>query len=105
MRDNAQGSWIISREIQIPSSSNGTAVLFWKVASNVSNYHLHYSVMVTTSSNYTDTSTYTEVYYDNATLVYWYDYDQLSVSLAQFAGLNIHIAFHNRPIMAPSDNR
>ncbi len=105
MRDDPQGSWIISREIQIPSTSNGTAVLFWKVATNDTNYHLHYSVMVTTSSNYTDTSTYTEVYYDNATHVYWYNYDQLSVSLAQFAGQNIHIAFHNHPNMAPSVNR
>ena len=105
MQNDQQGSWIISKEIQLPADTNFSPYLFWDVASNTRDYALHYGVLVTTSSNYTDTANYTEIYYDNVTHLNWSNYQRLGVNLAQYAGQAIHIAFHNHPNMAPSSDR
>ena len=105
MQHDYQGSWIMSQAIQIPADSNMQPRLFWKVASNTNSYALHYGVLVTTSADYTNTANYSQIYYDGNTHNMWSNYQQLSVSLAQFAGQIIHIAFHNYPNMCPSDDR
>ena len=105
MQHDYQGSWIMSQAIQIPADSNLQPRLFWKVASNTNSYALHYGVLVTTSADYTNTSNYTQIYYDDDTHLQWSNYQQLSVSLAQYAGQVIHIAFHNSPNMCPPDDR
>lgn len=105
MQNDQQGSWIISKGIQIPADTAVHPRLYWKVASNTSSYALHYGVLVTTSADYTNTANYTEIYYDHTTHSQWSNYQQLSVSLEQYAGQTIHIAFHNHPNMSPSDDR
>lgn len=105
MQNDQQGSWIISKGIEIPADTAVHPRLYWKVASNTSSYALHYGVLVTTSNDFTDTANYTEIYYDNSCHNQWSNYEQLSISLAQYAGQTIHIAFHNHPNMSPSDDR
>ena len=95
------GSWIISKEIQLPTGISPT--LRWKTASSNSGYHHLYSVLVTTAAEYTDTANYTLLYTDSTTHPNFSNYDNHSASLAQYEGQTIHIAFHNHPWhMAPS---
>jgi PKD repeat protein len=89
------GSWIMSKAIVIPADASMDATLFWKVASSNTTYHHLYSMLATTSDDYTDTANYTVLYTDNSTHVNFSNYDTRSVSLAQYAGQTIHIAIHN----------
>lgn len=91
-------SWIMSKAIAIPADTNETIRLFWKVASSNSTFVHTYRVMVTTSDNYTDTSVYETLYFDSSTHVNFSNYDTRSISLAQYAGQTIHLAFNNRPV-------
>lgn len=100
-RTDTMGSWIISKEIQLPTGISPT--LRWKTASSNSGYHHLYSVLVTTAADYTDTANYTLLYTDSTTHPNFSNYDNHSASLAQYEGQTIHIAFHNHPWhMAPS---
>lgn len=100
-RYDTLGSWIISKEIQLPTGI--TPTLRWKAASSNSGYHHLYSVLVTTAADYTDTANYTLLYTDSTTHPNFSNYDNHSAILAQYEGQTIHIAFHNHPWhMAPS---
>ena len=89
------GSWIMSKAIMIPADTSLLVTLFWKVASSNTTYHHLYSMLATTSDDYTDTVNYTLLYTDSSTHVNFSNYDTRSVSLAQYAGQTIHIAIHN----------
>lgn len=90
------GSWIISKEIQIPSDSNLLPIIAWKVASSGAYYHHLYSVLVTDAEEYTDTANYVVLYTDSAAhSSIYYNYNVIKASLADYVGRNIHIAFHN----------
>ena len=94
-RTDTMGSWIISKEIQLPTGISPT--LRWKTASSNSGYHHLYSVLVTTAADYTDTANYTLLITDSTTHPNFSLYDNHSISLAQYEGQTIHIAFHNHP--------
>lgn len=89
------GSWIMSKAIAIPADTTLGVRLFWKVASSVNAYQHLYSMLATTSADYTDTANYTVLYTDNSTHINFSNYDTRSVSLDQYAGQTIHIAIHN----------
>ena len=91
-------SWIMSKAIVLPADTNETVYLFWKVASSNTTFVHTYRVMVTTSDNFTDTSVYELLYFDSSTHVNFSGYYTRSVSLAQYAGQTIHLAFNNRPV-------
>lgn len=104
VKTDTSGSWIMSKQIQLPADSNLHPRLFWKVASSNSSYQHLYSVMVSTDEDRTDYSEYYEVYIDSSTHVNFSNYDQLSVDLTQYAGQNIYVAFVNAEWhMAPSN--
>ena len=89
------GSWIMSKEIHIPADTSLAPYLFWKVASSNGNYQHLYSVLITDSTDYTDTANYTVLYTDSSTHINFSNYDLMSVSLAAYAGRSVHVAFHN----------
>jgi hypothetical protein len=91
-------SWIMSKAITIPADTTEAVHLFWKAASSRNNFMHTYRVLVTTSESFTDTSVYQLVYFDSSTHVNFSNYDSRSVSLEQYAGQTIHIAFNNRPV-------
>lgn len=89
------GSWIMSKAIAIPADTNLCVTLFWKVASSNTSYRHLYSMLATTSDEYTDTANYTVLYTDSSRHVNFSNYDTRSVSLTPYAGQTIHIAIHN----------
>ncbi len=93
-------SWIISKAIAIPADTALGVRLFWDAASNNNNFHFNYSVLATTG-NLTDTSSYIPLYVDTLTHVHLNSFDHMCVSLSQFAGQTIHLAFRNQ---SPSGN-
>ena len=93
-------SWIISKAITIPADTALGVRLFWDVASNNNNFHFNYSVLATVG-NPTDTNSYIPLYVDTLTHTHFSSFDHMSVSLAQFAGQTIHLAFRNQ---SPSSN-
>ncbi len=95
VQNDTLGSWIMSKAVEIPADTTLGVTLFWKVASSDNNYHHLYSVLVTTSNDYTDTANYTVLYTDSSTHINFSNYDTRSVSLAQYAGQTIHVAIHN----------
>lgn len=102
-RTDTLGSWIMSKEIQIPADTTLATHLFWNVASSNNTYQHLYSVLVTTAQDYTDTANYTVLYTDNSTHVNFSNYDIRSVDLSSYAGQSIHVAFHNHAWhLAPS---
>lgn len=102
-RTDTLGSWIMSKEIQIPADTTLAPRLFWNVASSNSNYQHLYSVLVTTAADYTDTANYTVLYTDSTNHVNFSNYDLRSVDLTPYAGQSIHVAFHNHAWhLAPS---
>ncbi len=102
-KNDTLGSWIMSKAIAIPADTTMNVMLFWKVASSNNTYHHLYSILATTSDDYTDTANYTVLYTDSSTHTNFSNYDSRSVSLAQYAGQTIHIAIHNHGNhMAPS---
>ena len=102
-RTDTLGSWIMSKEIQIPADTTLATRLFWNVASSNNTYQHLYSVLVTTAQDYTDTANYTVLYTDNSTHVNFSNYDIRSVDLSPYAGQSIHVAFHNHAWhLAPS---
>lgn len=102
-KNDTLGSWIMSKAIAIPADTTMNVMLFWKVASSNNTYHHLYSMLATTSDDYTDTANYTVLYTDSSTHTNFSNYDSRSVSLAQYAGQTIHIAIHNHGNhMAPS---
>ena len=95
-------NWIFSKEIVLPADTNLLPHLFWKpswlLTLDIGVYdHLRYSVMITTDSDYTDTTHYTVLYTDNLRRSRFGFDDLLSVSLADYAGQHIHIAFRSYP--------
>ncbi|MBR3724067.1 MAG: hypothetical protein IKN11_01580, partial [Bacteroidales bacterium] len=95
-------NWIFSKEIVLPADTNLLPHLFWKpswlLTLDIGVYdHLRYSVMITTDSDYTDTTNYTVLYTDNLRRSRFGFDDLLSVSLADYAGQHIHIAFRSYP--------
>lgn len=102
-RTDTLGSWIMSKEIQIPADTTLATRLFWNVASSNNTYQHLYSVLVTTAQDYTDTANYTVLYTDNSPHVNFSNYDIRSVDLSSYAGQSIHVAFHNHAWhLAPS---
>ncbi len=97
------GSWIMSKEIQIPADSNLQLRLSWRVSSSSYSYHHHYAVLITDSTNCTNTANYTVIYDDHTAHPNWSNWDTVSVSLTQYVGRNIHVAFHNYPDLAQSE--
>ena len=93
-------SWIISKAIAIPTDTALGVRLFWDAASNNNNFHFNYSVLATVG-NPSDTSAYIPLYVDTLTHTHFSSFDHMSVSLAQFAGQTIHLAFRNQ---SPSSN-
>lgn len=104
-RHDTLGSWIISKEIQLPADTNLHPHLFWNVATSDENYHHLYSVLMTSSADFTDTANFMELYVDSATHINFSNYDCLAVDLTPFAGQNIHVAFHNYPWHMPSSDK
>ena len=95
-------NWIISKEIVLPADTNLLPRLFWRpswlLTLDIGVYdHLRYSVMITTDSDYTDTTNYTVLYTDSARRSRFDFDDLLSASLADYAGQHIHIAFRSYP--------
>ena len=97
---SALDSWIISKAIAIPADTALGVRLFWDAASNNNNFHFNYSVLATVG-NHTDTSSYIPLYVDTLTHTHFSSFDHMSISLAQFAGQTIHLAFRNQ---SPSSN-
>lgn len=95
VRNDTAGSWIMSKEIQLPADTSLLPYLFWKVASSNNSYRHSYSMLITDSADFTDTANYTLLYLDTATHVNFRNYDTRGVSLAAYAGKNVHIAIHN----------
>lgn len=91
-KNDTMDSWIFSKPITLPNS-NETPRLFWHAATSNANFIHKYRVMITTSQNYTDTSSYTEIYFDSARHVNFGNFDSLSVDLTQYANQTIHLAF------------
>ena len=95
-------NWIFSKEIVLPADTNLLPHLFWKpswlLTLDIGVYdHLRYSVMITTDSDYTDTTHYTVLYTDNLRRSRFGFDDLLSASLADYAGQHIHLAFRSYP--------
>lgn len=93
-------SWIMSKAVAIPADTNMEVILEWKAASSYNAFVHTYYVLATTSTDYTDTANYIPIYYDSSTHPNYSTYDKRSVSLRQFAGQTIHVAFRNRPVNA-----
>lgn len=91
-RNDTMDSWIFSKPITLPDS-NETPRLFWHAATSNANFIHKYRVMITTSQNLTDTSSYIEIYFDSARHVNFGNFDSLSVDLTPFADQTIHLAF------------
>lgn len=90
--------WIVSKAIVIPSDTNLEMVLEWKVGSSNTSFVHTYQVLATSSDDFTDTSLYIPLYFDSSAHGSYTCYDNRAVSLRQFAGQTIHIAFRNRPV-------
>ena len=91
------GSWIMSKAITIPTDTSLLPSLGWRVATTTTSFVHVYSMLVCNNDNYTDTSAYTTLFTDSSTHPhFYYHYDTLSVSLADYAGQTIHIAIHNQ---------
>lgn len=101
---NTIDSWIMSKAITIPADTNQEVVLEWKTASSYSDFVHTYYVLATSNANYTDTANYIPLYYDSSTHPNYATFDKHSVSLRQFAGQTIHLAFRNRPVNATGNN-
>ena len=104
VKTDTSGSWIMSKEINIPADTTMLPRLFWKVASSNKNYRHLYSVLVTAADDYTDTANYVPVYLDSATHTTFSSYDLLSVDLRPYAGQSIHVAFHNHAWHMPTSS-
>jgi len=104
VRYDTLGSWLMSKEIHIPTDTTLSPRLFWKVASSNGNYQHLYSVLVTTAVDYTDTANYTVLYTDSSTHVNFSNYDLRSVDLTPYAGQSIHVAFHNHGNHLPTSS-
>lgn len=104
VRYDTLGSWLMSKEIHIPTDTTLSPRLFWKVASSNGNYQHLYSVLVTTAVDYTDTANYTVLYTDSTNHVNFSNYDLRSVDLTPYAGQSIHVAFHNHGNHLPTSS-
>ena len=94
---NNTNNWIMSRAINIPDDTTVGVTLSWKVASSDYLYPINYQVLATASNNYTNPSSYNLLYTGNGPHRTFSHYDSVSVSLSQYAGQTIHIAFNNCP--------
>ena len=90
--------WIVSKAIVVPSDTSQEVVLEWKVGSSNTNFVHTYQVLATSSDDFTDTSLYIPLYFDSSAHGSYLRYDNRAVSLRQFAGQTINIAFRNRPV-------
>lgn len=97
-------SWIMSKAVAIPADTNKEVILEWKAASSYNGFVHTYYVLATTSADYTDTANYIPIYYDSSTHPNYSTFNKRSVSLRQFAGQTIHVAFRNRPVNATGSN-
>ena len=97
-------SWIMSKAVAIPADTNKEVILEWKAASSYTGFVHTYYVLATTSADYTDTANYIPIYYDSSTHPNYSTFNKRSVSLRQFAGQTIHVAFRNRPVNATGSN-
>ncbi len=97
-------SWIMSKAVAIPADTNKEVILEWTAASSDNTFVHTYYVLATTSANYTDTANYIPLYYDSSAHPTYSTFDKRSVSLRQFAGQTIHVAFRNRPVNATGSN-
>ncbi len=93
----ASPQWIMSKAIQIPADTSLATSLFWDVASSRNDYHHNYSIWVSSTGDYTDTTNYQLLYHDTTTHINYTDYDHLHTSLIPYAGQTIHLAFRNLP--------
>lgn len=90
---------IVSKPIDIPSDTNNNVVLEWKVSSSDFSFSHNYMVLVSTDTDNQFDTIYRE---DNLRISSW---TKNVVSLAQYAGQTIRVAFANRPaVLSPSSN-
>ena len=97
----AADAWLVSKAIDIPADTALDVRLFWSVGlSSGNNLTNIYRVMVTTATDYADTTAYTVLYCDTTPLPnMWSNLAQRSVSLADYAGQTVHLAFRNQPVV------
>ena len=99
----AADAWLVSRAIDIPADTALNVCLFWSVGiSSGNNLTNVYRIMVTTSSDFADTTAYSMLYCDTTPLPNKSNMAQRSVSLADYAGQTVYIAFRNQPVVRRS---
>ena len=105
-RTDSVAQWIISKGLTLPNDDAQDLRLFWKAGGGSNRVH-PYSVLVTTATDFTDTSNYTLLYLDTLPLLYYnYDFSVFtprSASLAAYAGQTIHVAFRNESFFSNWD--
>ena len=90
---------IVSKPIDIPSDTNNNVVLEWKVSSSDFTFSHNYMVLVSTDTDNQFDTIYRE---DNLRISSW---TKNVVSLTQYAGQTVRVAFANRPtVLSPSSN-
>jgi hypothetical protein len=96
LRYDTLGSWIMSKEIHLPADTALLPRLFWTVGCSRDNYQTFYSLLVTDSYNWTDTTNYTHLITDSTVHTRsLYGADLMSLDLRPYAGRTIHLAIHN----------
>lgn len=100
LRYDTLGSWIMSKEIHLPADTALLPRLFWTVGCSRDNYQTFYSLLVTDSYNWTDTTNYTHLITDSTVhtrSLYGAvnGADLMSLDLRPYAGRTIHLAIHN----------
>lgn len=98
----AVDAWLVSRAIDIPADTALDVRLFWNVSLSMANNQTNvYRIMVTTAADFADTTAYTVLYCDTAPLptTNTNGMAQRSVSLADYAGQTVHLAFRNQPVV------
>lgn len=96
LRYDTLGSWIMSKEIHLPADTALLPRLFWTVGCSRDNYQTFYSLLVTDSYDWTDTTNYTHLITDSTVHTRsLYGADLMSLDLRPYAGRTIHLAVHN----------
>ncbi len=97
-------SWIVSKAIGVPGDTTMPVVLSWDVSgTHYLTYYYRYFVLVSTG-DWTDRTTYDTVYADSSRQVYCgnenTNFESRVVSLTDYRGQTIHVAFCNHPLYA-----
>ncbi len=101
--DDTLDHWIISPAIQMPSDTNDFMILEWNEAAEIgaANHQPHYSVLVSTDTNFLDLTSYDTLLTVSSGVVSaggtWQNWGIRSASLTAYAGQTIHVAFCRHP--------